>query len=54
MKYVLLQNLIRKNKKEKTSYEPSKEEIEDTVHKVYGYFLLLMFALIIGSIAFGV
>lgn len=51
MKPVIIQNLAKKNKKESLKTDPSKEEIEKTANSFFGWVLLVLAVIVVGSIA---
>lgn len=53
MKPILIQHIARKNRKEKIKTEVNLEEASEAANKIFGAVLLILFFLIIGSIAIG-
>ena len=53
MKPVLLQNLIKKNRKETTKIDPTPEEVNKSIDTVFGWILAGLAIMVIGSIAIG-
>ena len=53
MKPVLLQNLMKKNRKESIKNDPSKEEVEKVANKTFGWILVALTVIIILSISVG-
>ena len=53
MKPVLLQNLMKKHRKETFKIDPTKEEVEKTANSIFGWALLILAVIVVGSIAIG-
>ena len=53
MKPVIIQNLAKKNKKESLKTDPSKEEVEKAANGFFGWVLLILAIIVVGSIAIG-
>lgn len=53
MKPVLLQNLVKKNRKETTKVEPTDKEVEKFANKTFGWALLALVLIVVFSISVG-
>ena len=53
MKPVLLQNLIKKNRKETIKVDPKQQEVEKAANTVFGWILAGLVVIVVGSIAIG-
>ena len=53
MKPVILQNLIKKNRKEIFKVDPTEKEVEKAANAVFGWILAGLVVIVVGSIAIG-
>jgi hypothetical protein len=53
MKPVLIQNLLKRNKKRSIDIDPSKDEIEKTATSIFNWALVALAIIVIVSIAVG-
>ncbi len=53
MKPVLIQKLVKKNKKEFIKVDPTTEEVEKTSTKIYNFVLLALTLIVIITISIG-
>ena len=53
MKPVILQNLIKKNRKETIKVDPTEKEVERAANTVFGWILGGLALIVVGSIAIG-
>ena len=53
MKPVLIQNLIKKNKKESTKVDPSDKDLEKAANTVFGLVFTALAVIVLGSILIG-
>lgn len=53
MKPVLIQNLMKKNKKEFSKVDPTAEDVEKASSKIFNFVLLVLTLIIIISISIG-
>lgn len=52
MKPVLIQNIVRRRRKEVMQNDPAGQDIENTANKIVNSILVVLAVLIVGSIAF--
>ncbi len=53
MKPVLIQTLLRKNKKRSIDIDPSKDEVEKTANSIFNWALVALAVIIVVSISVG-